>query len=322
MLKYLIMTNTTNDWKPIQATELNVDKDFIYTKPKINTSGGKSVGIINTTSKKGLYLSTPLMLTWGINEYLDEQTGKRTYDMSLQFPKEEYNTESCQKFLENMKSFETKLKADAIKNSKEWMNKPKLTAEVCDALWTPMLKYPKYPEGHENSGEFDYTRAPTLRLKIPYWEGEYKFELYDTQSKLIFPNDKGILPTELVPKTIDIATVILCGGLWFANGKFGVTWKLFQGVVKPKASMKGKCLVQLSDAERVVLEQMDTLEESSVGVKLTCDTDDEEQEQEPELEPEPELEQEQEQELEPDPDPEPEPTPVVKKKVIRKKPSS
>ena len=31
-------------------------------------------------------------------------------------------------------------------------------------------------------------------------------------SKLIFPNDKGILPTELVPKTIDIATVMLCGG--------------------------------------------------------------------------------------------------------------
>ena len=81
ILKYPIMTNTTNDWKPIQATELDVDKDFIYTKPKINNSGGKSVGIINTASKKGLYISTPLMLTWGINEYMDEQTGKRTYDM-------------------------------------------------------------------------------------------------------------------------------------------------------------------------------------------------------------------------------------------------
>jgi len=315
ILNYLIMANTTNDWKPIQATELDADKDFIYTKPKINGSGGKGVGIINTTTKKGLYISTPLMLTWGINEYLDEQTGKRTYDMSLQFPKEEYNTESCNKFLENMKNFENKLKADAIKNSKEWMNKPKLTAEVCDALWTPMLKYPKYPDGHANSGEFDYTRAPTLRLKIPYWEGEYKFELYDTQYNQIFPNDEGLLPTELVPKAIDIATVILCGGLWFANGKFGVTWKLFQGVVKPKASMKGKCLVQLSEAERVVLDQANTLEETSVGVKLTCDTDDEE-DVEQEQEPEPEAEQE------PEAEPEQEAIPVVKKKVVRKKPSS
>ena len=153
--------------------------------------------------------------------------------MSLQFPKEEYKTEATSKFLENMKSFETKLK-QSIKNSKEWMNKAKMTSEVCDALWTPMLKYPKYPEGHDNAGEFDYSRPPTLRLKVPYWEGEYKIELYDTQSKPLFPNDKGVLPTELVPKSVDIATVIQCGGLWFANGKFGVTWKLFQGVVKPK----------------------------------------------------------------------------------------
>jgi len=180
-----------------------------------------------------------LCLLGGINEYVDEQTGKRTYDMSLQFPKDEYKTEATTKFLENMMAFEAKLKADAIKNSKEWMNKPKMTAEVCDALWTPMLKYPKYPEGHENAGDFDYTRAPTLRLKVPYWEGEYKIELYDTQSKPLFPNDKGVLPTELVPKGIDIATVIQCGGLWFANGKFGVTWKLFQGVVKAKSFNEG-----------------------------------------------------------------------------------
>ena len=39
------------------------------------------------------------MLTWGINEYVDEQTGKRTYDMSLQFPKDEY------KFRSNLLSF-------------------------------------------------------------------------------------------------------------------------------------------------------------------------------------------------------------------------
>ena len=30
-----------------------------------------------------------------------------------------------------------------------------------------------------HAGDFDYTRAPTLRLKVPYWEGEYKIELYD-----------------------------------------------------------------------------------------------------------------------------------------------
>ena len=307
------MAEMTNEMLPVDAVEFDVEKGFMYTKPKVNASGGKSVGVLNANTKKGLYVSTPLMLTWGINEYVDEQTGKRTYDMSLQFPNEEYKTEATSKFLENMKSFEAKLKADAIKNSKEWMNKPKMTAEVCDALWTPMLKYPKYPEGHENAGDFDYTRAPTLRLKVPYWEGEYKIELYDTQSKPLFPNDKGVLPTELVPKGIDIATVIQCGGLWFANGKFGVTWKLFQGVVKPRASMKGKCLVKLSETDRATLERSEPEgEETSVGVKMADDTDDEEEEMvEETAEAEPEPEQE--------PEPEPEPAPAPKKKVVRKK---
>ena len=291
----------------VDGVVFDADETVMYTKAKVNASGGKSVGIINSSTKKGLYLSTPLMLTWGINEYVDEQTGKRTYDMSLQFPKDEYGSETLTKFLENMKAFETKLKNDAIKNSKEWMNKAKMTAEVCDALWTPMLKYPKYPEGHEAAGDFDYSRPPTLRLKVPYWEGEWKVELYDMEQEALFPNDKGVLPTELVPKQTQIATVIQCGGLWFANGKFGVTWKLFQGVVKPKASLKGKCLIALSDSDRETLSKTndDDVESTSVGVTLEADSDDDDDEHEEEV-------------TKPEPEPEPEPEPP-KKKVVRKK---
>jgi len=58
--------------------------NFAYTKPKINSVGGKSIGILNKKTNKSVFVSTPLMLTWGINEYVDEQSGKRTYDMSLQ----------------------------------------------------------------------------------------------------------------------------------------------------------------------------------------------------------------------------------------------
>ena len=69
-----------------------------------------------------------------------------------------------------MKEFEAKVKADAVTNAKDWFGKQKMSAEVVDALWTPMLKYPKNKE----SGEFDYARAPTLRVKVPYWDGDWK----------------------------------------------------------------------------------------------------------------------------------------------------
>ena len=79
--------------------------NVVYTKPKVNTVGGKSIGILNKKSNKSLFVATPLMLTWGINEYVDEQSGKRTYDMSLQFPTEEYNTPEIKKLLDNMIAF-------------------------------------------------------------------------------------------------------------------------------------------------------------------------------------------------------------------------
>ena len=47
------------------------------------------------------------MLTWGINTFVDEKSGRQTYDMSLQFPKDEYKTEQLEKFLTNMQALET-----------------------------------------------------------------------------------------------------------------------------------------------------------------------------------------------------------------------
>jgi hypothetical protein len=243
------MSGTGSETLHLDGTSFDAKTDYKYTKPKANASGGKSIGVLNAKSNKGLYLSTPLMLTWGVNEYTDEKSGRKTYDMTLQFPKEEYNSENQEKFLANMKSFESKLKADAIDNSKEWMNKQKLSAEVLDALWTPMLKYPK----NQESGEFDYTRPPTLRLKLPLWEGDWKVELYDMEQKALFPNDNGLFPPDLIGKATNVATIIQCGGIWIANGKLGVTWKLVQAVVQPKQSMRGKCFINLSVNDKAQL---------------------------------------------------------------------
>lgn len=222
--------------------------EYVYTKAKVQANGRKQVGILNSDSKKSLYLSTPLMLTWGINTYEDENTGRKTYDMALQFPNDEYNNPTCVEFLKNMQAFETKVKEDAIVNSKDWLNKTKLVPEAVDALWSPMLKYPKDKE----SGDSDYSRPPTLKVKIPCWEGEFKnVEIYDDKSTLLFPTsetDTNI--EEFIVKATNVATIIQCGGIWVANGKFGVTWKLFQAVVKPKTVLSGKCHIVLSSEDK------------------------------------------------------------------------
>tara|TARA_B110000483_G_scaffold13455_3_gene15267 strand:- start:9 stop:1007 length:999 start_codon:yes stop_codon:yes gene_type:complete len=231
----------------INAVSFDADTHVKYAKPKINKSGGKGIALQNVETNSVLNLSTPLILTWGVNEYVDEASGRKSYNMSLQFPQEDYKTEPTSQFLSNMIKLQDKIKNDAVTNCKDWFNKTKMSSEVVDALFHPMLQYPKDP----TTGEPDMGRSPTLRIKLDYWDEKFNCEIFDVNQEMIFPNadDTTSGPMELIPKGTNVATVIRCGGLWFANGKFGVTWKLEQAVVKPRATFKGKCMIKLSVEE-------------------------------------------------------------------------
>lgn len=248
----------------INATTFNPAKDIKYAKPKANPQGGKMISIYNAHTNKSLFLSSPLMLTWGVSEFVDDKTGKKSYNASLQFPGSGYETEATTKFLKAMEDFEKKIKADAIVNSKEWFNKPKMTDDVVDALFNPMLKYPK----DKVSGEPDMTRSPTLSLKVPYYEGKFNVEIYDTEQRLLFPCDDTpeVGPVELIPKGSNVAVVLQCGGLYVINGKFGVTWKLFQAVSKPRANLRGRCMISLSSDEKTTLEKAAAEEDDDMPV--------------------------------------------------------
>ena len=215
-----------------------------YAKPKVNTSGGKSIGIMNASSGTILQISSPMMLTWGVNTFTDEKTGKVTYDMALQFPNEEFYDENTRRFFDNLQRFESKVKDDAITNSKEWLGKPKMSMETIDALFTPMLRYPK----DKNTLETDFSRAPTFKIKLPLWEGVWKnIDLYDMDRRLVFPDaqNTNLSPSDFILKGSQVAVGVQCGGIWFAGGKFGVTWNLVQAIIKPKLSFRGTCGIDL-----------------------------------------------------------------------------
>lgn len=262
------MSDTEN--QILSATNFSKD-DYVFADPKTNKSGGKSVNIQNKNSKTALVLTTPLMLTWGVNEYVDEMSGKKTYDMSLQFPKEEYATDETNAFLENIISFQDNIKKHVQAESKKLLNKQTISGDVVDALCHPILRYPK----DQHTGEPDMSRPPTLRIKLTYWDDAFDCEIYDMKQSVLFPNDNGTMPLDLISKGANVATVIRSGGIWFANGKFGATFRLVQAVVKPRASLKGRCFIQLSSSEKSRLEkQADTIEE--VNEDIVEDSDDDE----------------------------------------------
>jgi len=231
----------------ISGTSFNPNKDYKYAKAKVNNSGGKSVGILNAATNSVLNIQTPLMLTWGVNENVDKKSGEvQSYSMALQFPSDEYRTPAINNFFAALQQFESKIKQDAIAHSKEWFGKA-MSAEVIGAIFHPVLSYSKNPQ----TGEPDHTKNPTLRIKLPFYDGEWKgIEIYDSNSNALFPNSDGKSPKDLIVKGSDAALIITCGGLWFAGGSFGVTWRLVQAVLKPKPSLRGKCHITLDDDEQ------------------------------------------------------------------------
>jgi|TARA_B110000967_G_C18844501_1_gene541227 hypothetical protein len=274
------MITNANDFKP--------SENMIYTKPKVNSVGGKSVGIINSMSKKSLLLQTPLMMNWGVNVY-DNPNGN-SYDFSLQFPRDEFSDTSSKTLLKMLQDFEDKIKNDASTNAREWFGKATMSSEVIDALWSPMLKYPK----DQSTGEPDKSRSPTLKVKLPVWENEFKFELFDVEHNTLIPNEDKNGPDVFIQKGSNVACILQCGGIWFANGKFGVTWKLYQGVVKQVETLsKGQC--HISDD---VL-KCESSETSSPKPLTTYDSDGEEETQE-------ETQEEPQEETQEEPQPEPE----------------
>jgi len=286
---------TSNEWNTSSVR---------YMQPKVNDRGGKSVNVISTQTNRSLFISTPLMMTWGISDYTDEKTGESDgkFNMSLVFPNDQYKTAASENFLKKLKEFENQIVDDAVKNSEVWFGE-EMTKDVLKHMFFPFLKYTK----DKNTKKIDATKPPTIRAKVPNYNGKWDVEIYNTNSELIFPEsgNDNLTPMDLIPKQSNVSCILQCGGLWFGGKGWGLTWKLKQCVVKPKevVTIFGKCHIQLSNDELntinkdVVIsdatEEEDEDEDEEIPTNnatvaaATTEVEDSDAEQEEEEEPEP-----------------------------------
>jgi len=263
------------------AAAFNAKTDINFAEPKVNPkTSGKSVGIVSSKNKNSLKLRFPLALTWGAQLYTDQSSGRESYSMSIQFPGDGYKTPQTEKWLQNMIEMEEVVLEHVMANWKKLFNKPLISREVANALYTRSLKYSKDPQ----SGEFNMSKSLTLKVKLGYWDNKFDCEIYSPEGKMLFSQETHphSSPLELIPKASQTAVIVQCGGIWFAGGKFGVTWKLLQAVVKPKPTMKGKCFISLTqeDASAIATQKLALDEDEQdtravVGMEIAEDSDEE-----------------------------------------------
>lgn len=260
-----------------------------FMPPKVNDKGGKSINVISTQSNRALHVSTPLLTTWGISDFVDPTTGESDgkFQISLTFPNESYANKNTEMFLEKMKQFEVAIIEAAAKNSELWWGES-LEIGILKHTFFPTLKYPKV----KGTKKADLTKMPNINAKVPFYEKENRWnvEIYDTTGNLMFPcENEELTPSHFVPRLSGAACVIQCGGIWIGGKGWGVTWKLVQAVVKPKEiiSVFGKCHIKLSDEELIAIDKSgdddvaDEPSSSAASATISTHVDDSDEEDDP-----------------------------------------
>jgi|LauGreDrversion4_2_1035121.scaffolds.fasta_scaffold01234_7 hypothetical protein len=298
----------------------NIDTSvFSYSAPKANPSGGTVINLYNKNFKSSLTVSVPLILTWGAQEVLDQQknpTGK--YSLSLQLPTPEYSNPDLEGFRTSMENLVEKVKQDALTNSKEWFGKKLSSLEVVSEKFYPMLRHPNLP----GTKEPDQSKAPTMTVKLPCWNGVWQCEIYDEEGNPLFSKKNGNIdsPINYLKKGSHIACIIQCGGIWIVGNNASITWNLKQAVVKkPKESIEGTCFIKLKESDKQLLKSTEVPDDIPPGAAPSSHelnsaiVEDSDTEEEPVIVTK---------KKEPEPEPVEEEKKTVVKKIVKKKVSA
>ena len=106
----------------------------------------------------------------------------------------------------------------ATKNAGKWFKMPGASKEMIKLFYSPSLKFSKDKDG--NLKDYPPTQAVTLKMR----NGAFDAELYDTKNQSI----EGLTPVEILRRGAEVTPISDATGIWVADKKFGLAWKLHQ----------------------------------------------------------------------------------------------
>lgn len=189
------------------------------TQPKMLESGGK-MAYLNYGDGKPLVLQTPsLPSPFGLSIFDKTSPPKYSLDLALRGYQDNAKVKQFHDVLSSLDAFMVDL---GVKNSKAWFAKEK-SKDIIEDAYSTILKISRDKEGNPKP----YPPSIKLQLKKARGSDEFECKFYDAKSKLD-PHAKpltGIPLEEMLPKKVEVTALIQCTGVWFAGGKFGLSWK-------------------------------------------------------------------------------------------------
>ncbi len=174
-----------------------------------------------------LILQTPTMSApFGLSTWDNDGKGPLKYSLDLSFKGMDRNA-GLQTFYNVLEAIDKKMIEDGLANAASWFKGKKVSKDVLEALYTPLIRHAK-----DKNGDITDKYPPTFKVTVPNKDGKPTCEVYDDKRELV---DLLAMQT----KGSRVTAIVQWMGLWFAGGKYGTTWKVLQMKVVPNATIRG-----------------------------------------------------------------------------------
>jgi hypothetical protein len=175
---------------------------------------GSSQVYINYDGKR-LRLQAPRMsVPYDAGDYKDN----KKFKVSFSFKGMDTNPKVAAYFkvLEAIDNF---IVDQATKNAAKWFKMPGASRDVISTIYTPSVKY---AIDSATGDRKDLPPTQSVALKTP--KGAFDAEIYDNKNQSI----EGLTPVEVLRRNAEVTPIVDATGIWIADKKFGLSWKLHQ----------------------------------------------------------------------------------------------
>jgi len=256
------VTSSTFDAKKLtvsDAKKLDNGSSQVY----INYAGGK------------LRLQAPrLLVPYDSGDY--QGNGKHKVQFSF---RDRATNKAVSAYISTLEAIDNFVIDQATKNAGKWFKMPGASREMIALFYTPTVKVSKDKDGNPK----DY--PPTQSVALKQRNGTFDAVLYNASREEL----EGITPVEALRRGAEVTPVVDATGIWIADKKFGLTWKLVQAMVNVAAEGgRGGCLIVEDGDAPAATNAVSAAEESnlmaavmpSVSAAAVAEDDEEEDEDE------------------------------------------
>jgi len=187
-----------------------------FSAVKTLESGGKQA-YLNYSGGPLVMQVGPLETPFGLSVFDKQGPPKYSVDLKLRGYDDPTNHPKTATIYNAFHALDEFMLDQGVKNSATWFKGAK-SREVLSELYTPVVRFSVDAEGNRKP------YPPTLKVQLRKRDDKFEADIYDENKRPL--ND---IPLEdIIVKGTVLTVLIQCTGVWFAGGKYGLSWKAIQ----------------------------------------------------------------------------------------------